>query len=319
MKKKLFILAVAVMTLLVSIQPSMAADLEVVYQPKDSTITMMSCSRAHKKIESMKKLTVMYRVDDRNTTRKTGGYTYGGTHLINSIKIGSDKVAWDDYWRPSIEFDSNNYIHNFCTSYFKSMNVSVRKGGSGIFYVFLGNIEVEAKGTPTLGESRYYRNDIDFGTMNKDDAVSLANAFYVLKRCAEGYTPAAPGDDLAAEAAFAKKAERYREMPVKPALPEDVQRYRVMAEDAFNNKNFEKALEYYSKGLAIEPLWPQGQFNAAMLAGELRWYDWAALYMKHYLELVPDAKNANIGREKMYLWEGKAEEEMQQKLTVEGK
>jgi tetratricopeptide (TPR) repeat protein len=110
------------------------------------------------------------------------------------------------------------------------------------------------------------------------------------------------------ETAFVNEAKRYREMPVKPALPEDVQRYRVMAEDAFNNKDFEKALEYYRKGLAIEPLWPQGQYNAAMLAGELHWYDWAALYMKHYLELVPDAANAKAAREKMYLWEGKAKE-----------
>jgi tetratricopeptide (TPR) repeat protein len=110
------------------------------------------------------------------------------------------------------------------------------------------------------------------------------------------------------EAAFAIKAKRYREMRVKPALPEDVQRYRLMAEDAFKNKDFEKALEYYRKGLAIEPLWPQGQYNAAMLAGELRRYDWAALYMKHYLELVPDAANAKAAREKMYLWEGKDKE-----------
>jgi tetratricopeptide (TPR) repeat protein len=111
--------------------------------------------------------------------------------------------------------------------------------------------------------------------------------------------------DSGAEAAFANEAKRYREMRVKPALPEDVQRYRVMAEDAFNNKDFEKALDYYRKGLAIEPLWPQGQYNAAMLAGELRRYDWAALYMKHYLELVPDAKNAKALWMEMYHWEGK--------------
>ncbi len=110
------------------------------------------------------------------------------------------------------------------------------------------------------------------------------------------------------ETAFANEAKRYRELLVKPALPEDVQRYRVVAEDAFNNKDFEKALEYYRKGLTIEPLWPQGQFNAAMLAGELQRYKWAALYMKRYLELVPDAANAKVAREKMYLWEEKAKE-----------
>jgi tetratricopeptide (TPR) repeat protein len=121
---------------------------------------------------------------------------------------------------------------------------------------------------------------------------------------AEDYTR----DDSVAEVAFTNEAKRYREMPVKPALPEDVQRCRIMAEDAFKNKDFEKALEYYKKGLAIEPLWPQGQFNAAILAGELHKYNWAALYMKCYLELVPDAANAKTSREKMYLWEMKAKE-----------
>jgi tetratricopeptide (TPR) repeat protein len=111
-----------------------------------------------------------------------------------------------------------------------------------------------------------------------------------------------------AEAEFQREAQRYREMAVKPALPEDVQRCRIMAEDAFKNKDFEKALEYYRKGLTIEPLWPLGQFNAAYLAGELHWYNWAALYMKRYLELVPDAKNAKAAREEMYLWEGKGKE-----------
>jgi tetratricopeptide (TPR) repeat protein len=119
------------------------------------------------------------------------------------------------------------------------------------------------------------------------------------------------------EAEFQRKAQRYREMPVKPALPEDVQQCRIMAEDAFSNKDFEKALVYYRKGLAIEPLWPQGQYNAAYLAGELHRYNLAALYMKRYLELVPDAKNANAAREKMYLWKGKAKEE-KQKLTGAG-
>ena len=110
------------------------------------------------------------------------------------------------------------------------------------------------------------------------------------------------------EATFTNEAKRYREMPVKPALPEDVQRCRVMAEGAFNNKDFMKALEYYRKGLAIELLWPQGQYNAAILAGELHWYGMAAFHMKRYLELVPDATNAKTAREKMYLWEEKAKE-----------
>ena len=107
---------------------------------------------------------------------------------------------------------------------------------------------------------------------------------------------------------FSAAAKTWRENPVKPSLPNDVQRYRVMAEDAFRSKDFEKALDYYEKGLEIEPLWPQGQFNAAVLYGEIKEYEDALLHMKYYLELVPDAKNAGFAQEKIYLWEGKAKE-----------
>jgi hypothetical protein len=133
-----------------------------------------------------------------------------------------------------------------------------------------------------------------------DESVDSLLANPMLKMYAEG-----------AETIFVNEAKRYREMPVKPALPEKVQQYRVAAEDAFNNKDFVKALEYYRKGLAVESLWPQGQFDAAMLAGELHQYEEAALYMKHYLELVPDAADAKAARENIYLWEGKAKEKIQ--------
>jgi len=107
---------------------------------------------------------------------------------------------------------------------------------------------------------------------------------------------------------FQEKARAWRALTIKPILSEDLQRRRIMAEDAFKNKDFEKAVEYYEQGLEIEPLWPQGQYNAALLYGELKDYAAAALHMRFYLELVPDAGNAKAAREAMYLWEGKAGE-----------
>jgi hypothetical protein len=125
--------------------------------------------------------------------------------------------------------------------------------------------------------------------------------------------PSAVYEESAKEfAKFSVLAKAWREMAVKPPLPEDVQRSRIMAEDAFNNKDFGKAAEYYEKGLEVEPLWPQGQFNAAILRGELQDYLMAAFHMKCYLELVPDAPNAKAAREKIYLWEGKAKEDTTQ-------
>ena len=102
--------------------------------------------------------------------------------------------------------------------------------------------------------------------------------------------------------------EAWRTLAVKPALPEEVQRYWVAAEDALKNKAFQKAVDYYRRGLAIEPLWPQGQYMAAIIESELHQYGRAAVHMKNYLALVPDAKDAKALRDKMYLWEVKAGE-----------
>ena len=48
--------------------------------------------------------------------------------------------------------------------------------------------------------------------------------------------------------------------------------------------------------------------NAAIVAGELGQYANAAGYMKNYLELVPDAADAQAARDKMLVWKAKASE-----------
>jgi tetratricopeptide (TPR) repeat protein len=144
-----------------------------------------------------------------------------------------------------------------------------------------------------------YRYDYGFNRLRTlSETTAFANALYVLKHGGEAA-------ELAAEAAFADKAKKYREMPVKPALPEDVQKCRIMAEDAIHNKEFEKAAEYYEQGLEIEPLWPQGQYNAALLYGEMKDYGNAVLHMKRYLELVPDAPDAQAARDQIVIWQSK--------------
>jgi tetratricopeptide (TPR) repeat protein len=114
---------------------------------------------------------------------------------------------------------------------------------------------------------------------------------------------------LASEASsfadFQEKAKTWRALKVKPDLPEDVRRFRVLAEDAIKHQEFEKAVQYYEQGLAIEPLWPQGQYNAALLYGEMKEYRDAELHMKRYLELVPDAPDAQAARDQMMIWQSR--------------
>lgn len=118
--------------------------------------------------------------------------------------------------------------------------------------------------------------------------------------------PRAVPDDTAAFAAYRQEAAAWRALSTKPALPEAARRYKVLAEDALQGKEFEAALEYYEQGLAVDPLWPDGRFNAALLCGELRDYARAAFHIRRYLELLPEAADAPAARDKLIVWEEKA-------------
>ena len=120
----------------------------------------------------------------------------------------------------------------------------------------------------------------------------------------------ARGDDRAQIEAewrdFQQKAALWRSAATHPPLSDEVRMHRLVAEDALNKKDFNKAIEEYEAGLKIEPLWPEGHYNAALLYGELEDYEDAAWHMRHYLELRPDAPDAAAARDQMLLWQGKA-------------
>jgi len=126
----------------------------------------------------------------------------------------------------------------------------------------------------------------------------VADAITVLKENAP---------DPAREAAFAKAVEFYRNARVKPVPGEDVRRYQVMAEEAIRQKQFSVAVQDYRDGLKIAPWWPQGHFNAAMVLGELHFYDEAIDQMRKYLALVPDAPNARAAQDQVYRWQSEAQ------------
>ena len=107
-------------------------------------------------------------------------------------------------------------------------------------------------------------------------------------------------------AEFQKRAAAWRALPAKPPISDDVKQHRLLAEDAFNQKQFDTAAAEYEAGLEIDPHWAQGHFNAALIYGELKDYDDAIWHMRCYLELTPDAPDAQEARDQMLLWQGKA-------------
>jgi tetratricopeptide (TPR) repeat protein len=108
------------------------------------------------------------------------------------------------------------------------------------------------------------------------------------------------------EAAFRESVRRYREMPVKPSLPEEARKFKIQAESAFNRKDFDEAAARYLDALKVAPWWPEGYFNRALILGETGRYRKAIEEMRKYLLIVPDAQDARAAQDKIYEWEGLA-------------
>jgi len=107
-------------------------------------------------------------------------------------------------------------------------------------------------------------------------------------------------------AAFSAAAKAWRENPIKPPLSPEADRHRILAENAIQEKNLNSAIEHYESALEVQPMWPAGWFNLALIYAEQSNYADATDRMKHYLKLAPDAPDAKDARTQMIIWEDKA-------------
>jgi tetratricopeptide (TPR) repeat protein len=108
--------------------------------------------------------------------------------------------------------------------------------------------------------------------------------------------------------AFSVSAKAWRDNPVKPPLNPEADREWILAENAVKEKNLDSAAEHYEAALEIQPTWPTGWFDLAMIYAEQKNFADAADAMKHYLELTPDAPDAKDARTQMIIWEDKAKQ-----------
>jgi hypothetical protein len=105
------------------------------------------------------------------------------------------------------------------------------------------------------------------------------------------------------DASFAASLADYRnKAAANTALPEEANKYKVQAEGAVRDKEFNDAADYYAAALKIAPWWPVGHFNRALVLGEAGDYDLAKREMNYYLQLVPGANNARAAQDKIYDW-----------------
>jgi len=115
-------------------------------------------------------------------------------------------------------------------------------------------------------------------------------------------------EDPASFAFYKEKVRDWLMEPYKSPLPDEVKHYQALAEEALREKDPYQAADFYEKGLAIDPLWPSGEYNAGLIYGELEIYPMAIHHIRRYLMLKPDAKDAGFFENKIYVWEVKISE-----------
>lgn len=111
--------------------------------------------------------------------------------------------------------------------------------------------------------------------------------------------------------AFKAQANAFRDAKDKPVLSDQVRQFGVLGVDSVNGRNFDEALDQFEAGLALNPLWPNGHYNAAMLYAQMMDYENAIYHVKAYLELCPpDDKELQANRDRLLLWQGKLQRQM---------
>jgi tetratricopeptide (TPR) repeat protein len=199
---------------------------------------------------------------------------------ITDVKVGFDSM--DVIYKKQTIFNIETGELDKETFYFKSLAVpAVVKEPNNIYYLRFPD-----------------RRMILF--RNENDAITCANALFILKRRAEGYRPPV---DAAAEAAFQEEARKYREMKVKPELPEEAHKFAVQGDFALEKKNLPAAADRYADALKVAPWWPEGHFKRGLVLADLEQYDEAIGEMKKYLLLTPNGTDARAAQDNIYKWE----------------
>lgn len=108
------------------------------------------------------------------------------------------------------------------------------------------------------------------------------------------------------EVDFPQRAAIWRARSPKPPLSDAANRHRVLAEEATRARDYVRAIEEFEAALAIDPTWPSGNFNLALLYELTEDWEEAVRYMRRFLLLEPDSREARAGRDKIILWEDRS-------------
>ncbi|MGQ0812013.1 MAG: tetratricopeptide repeat protein [Nitrospiraceae bacterium] len=95
----------------------------------------------------------------------------------------------------------------------------------------------------------------------------------------------------------------YAKLSAKPELPETARRFGVQAVRVADQKEYDRAVQFYGKALGVAYWWPEAHFNRALILAEQAHFEEAIVEMKAFLELAPTAPDIRAAQDKIYEWE----------------
>jgi len=143
---------------------------------------------------------------------------------------------------------------------------------------------------------------VSFFFKKQTDAERFADDLFFIQR-----TLKKQNDDR--HAGFESRAAEYRKLSVKPPISEEQRKLIVQANALNQEKKHTKAIDHYLRAVDLDPVsYPAAYFNLALLSAQVNRFKVAISYMKQYLLLEPDAKDARSAQDKIYEWELKVQE-----------
>jgi tetratricopeptide (TPR) repeat protein len=218
-----------------------------------------------------------------------------------SMRVSLSSVVFDGAAADSINDGKHRYIIRFAN--FTSVSAQCDKVKC--------EISSEPAGTLVRNEAGESTSSVYFHDTSKEPGRRRTTCSAACRRIALDFAAAlnslhAPAiKKQGASSEFHQQAANWRALNPKPLISEEVRVNRLLAEDAVKNNKPAEALGYYETGLELDPTWPQGCFNAALIAAELGFYTEAVEHMQAYLELVPDAPDAQSARDQILIWKHK--------------
>ena len=85
-------------------------------------------------------------------------------------------------------------------------------------------------------------------------------------------------------------------------VPEEARQHQLLAQDALSRNDTDKALDESDKVVDAAPCWAQGRYQAALAEAQVGYYPVAVQNMKKYLQLYPDAPDAQAVRDRILVW-----------------